>query len=162
MKIKFVSSIIIALSWAVLPAAAQNGFTNKAEAKNMMKDSLKEGKWVEYFDENQDTTSDTSQVVYYSLTEYKAGNPVGIVREYYKSGKLYSETPYSADGHIDGVLKNYYESGVLSYMVPYVYGKKEGVERYYYPDGKIQSETKYDSGLPEVSKKYNEDGTEMK
>ena len=26
-----------------------SGFTNKAEAKNEMKDSLKEGKWVEYY-----------------------------------------------------------------------------------------------------------------
>ena len=47
-------------------------------------------------------------------------------------------------------------------MAPYVYGKKEGIERMYYESGKLMSETKYDSGLPEYSTKYNEDGTEKK
>jgi antitoxin component YwqK of YwqJK toxin-antitoxin module len=141
---------------------AQGGFTDKTMAQNgFTKDSVKTGKWMEFIDENEQVTTDTSEEAYYSLIEYKNGNPVGIAREYYKSGKLRSETPYGADGHIDGIAKSYFESGVVSLMTPYVYGKKEGVERTYYESGKIASETKYDNGLPEIQKRFNEDGTEI-
>jgi hypothetical protein len=150
---------IALLACATIPAMAQTGFTNKTEARNVIDNSMKQGKWVEYIDENEDISDDTT--TYYRLTIYKNDVPQGVVREYYHSGKLRNETPYT-DGHIDGVVKSYFENGTLSLMTPYVYGKKEGIERIYYESGKIQSETKYDSGLPEYQKKYNEDGTEAK
>ena len=159
MKLKSALYLITFSLLLSLPALAQNGFTNRAEARNNIADSLKEGKWLEYLDENEEITTDTT--IYYRLTEYKHDIPNGMVREYYHSGKIRNETPYT-DGHIDGIVKSYFESGVLNLMVPYVYGKKEGIERMYYESGKLMSETKYDSGLPEYSKKYNEDGTEKK
>lgn len=134
-----------------------NGFTNRKEARNVVDDSMKQGKWIEYLDENEEVTDDTT--IYFRLSIYKDDVPQGMVREYYHNGKLRNETPYT-DGHIDGLVRSYFEDGTLSLQVPYVYGKKEGIERIYYPSGKLQSETKYDSGLPEYSKKYNEDGTE--
>src|ERR1700722_17874497 len=146
MKMKLALSLITSSLLLTPLLHAQTGFTNKAEARNDIDSSMKQGKWVEYLDENEDISDDTT--IYYRLTIYKNDVPTGIAREYYHSGKLRNETPYT-NGHIDGVVKSYFESGKLSLEVPYVYGKKEGIERLYYESGKIMSETKYDSGLPE-------------
>ncbi|HSY75402.1 MAG TPA: hypothetical protein VK890_01020 [Bacteroidia bacterium] len=160
MKTKYGLLLTVAFACILLSATAQNGFTDKTLAQNgFTKDSTKQGYWIEYLDENEQVTTDTAEEAYYTLTIYKAGIPTGMVREYYKSGKIRNETPYTTDGHIDGIAKGYFESGVISTMTPYVYGKKEGTERTYYESGKIASETKYDNGLPEVQKRYNEDGT---
>jgi hypothetical protein len=59
------------------------GFTNKAEARNILKDTIKEGKWVEYIDRNLHDTKDTNASIY-RLSVYKSGRPYGMVRYYYK------------------------------------------------------------------------------
>lgn len=162
MKPEYIFLLLIAMVCTIVPVMGQqpntNGFTNRAEARNDVEDSMKQGKWIEYLDENEEVTDDTT--IYYRLTIYKNDVPQGVVREYYHSGKPRNETPYT-DGNIDGIVESYYESGVLNLQAPYVYGKKEGIERIYYESGKVMSETKYDNGLPEYSKKYDEDGKEI-
>src|ERR1700720_4657367 len=79
-----------------LTAFGQNlpdsGFTNKAEAKNLMVNGLKEGKWIEYMDSNWLPTVDT---VYYLLVLYKQNYAFGLVHGYYRSGELYCIFPNS-------------------------------------------------------------------
>lgn len=73
-------------------------------------------------------------------TENKTGKIAnGILKEYYESGKLQRETPYTR-GKINGVEKIYYESGKLLWETPYVDGKKNGVEKSYYASGKPKKE----------------------
>ena len=48
MKSGIILAALALLCCLAAPVAAQNGFTNKAEAKNELKDNLKEGKWIEY------------------------------------------------------------------------------------------------------------------
>jgi antitoxin component YwqK of YwqJK toxin-antitoxin module len=76
----------------------EQGFTNKAEAKNELVNGVKEGKWVEYLVPCPDgmmITNDTTMYFFCKLTFYKTGKPQGIVREYYKNGKLFSATAYT-------------------------------------------------------------------
>src|SRR5579863_6711406 len=90
-------------------AQQDSGFTNKAEAKNLMVNGLKEGRWIEYSDASNHYTQDTNSP-YYTLSTYKAGNLYGIVREYYKSGNICIETPY-VNGKKNGIERGYYKNG---------------------------------------------------
>ncbi|HTA84509.1 MAG TPA: carboxypeptidase regulatory-like domain-containing protein [Bacteroidia bacterium] len=68
---------------------ADSGFTNKAEAKNLTVNGLKEGKWVESVYTNCcDRPIGDSNLEHYSLVIYKHGKPIGIVRDYDSSWKL--------------------------------------------------------------------------
>jgi antitoxin component YwqK of YwqJK toxin-antitoxin module len=149
-----------------------SGFTNKAEAKNITVNGLKEGKWVEYkFIDSTNTIKPTkdSNAPYYELTVYKDDTPIGIVKGYYKSGKLatlkqyfkgkrngidkaYYENgklgsafPYSNDT-LNGLAKVYLQSGELEYECTYISGKEAGIAKEYYQNGDLSSENPYTNG----------------
>lgn len=151
--------LLLVISSFTLPAMAQYGFTNKAEAKNVLKDGVKEGKWMEY--SNGDSIiniKDSADAVSYILVVYQGGKPVGIVREYYISGPLLSETPFSG-GKENGVKKAYYPGGKLMGEMPYKDGILNGVEKNYYSEGKLISEIPFTNGkVNGVLKKYYESG----
>ena len=164
-----------------------SGFTNKAEAKNIMVNGLKEGSWLEYFSDNYTPlkVADSDGAAYYTLTIYKTGKAEGIVREYfgtgnicsetryvhgkkngvkkdfYSSGAIFTTTPYTNDS-INGMYKEYYRSGKLKGEVPYVYGKKNGLMKYYYETGNPLLETVYTNGVEYTSKQYDQNGKEIK
>lgn len=164
---------------------SEQGFTNKAEAKNILKDSLKEGKWIENIDERGNVTP-YKNYLYYRLTVYKAGKPLGIQHYYYEknnklaaimpytngekngigklyypSGKLLKEIPYKND-LMDGVAKTYYENGGVINEIPYVNGKEIGVGKLYYENGNLKSEAIYADGVRAgVMKVYYDDGALM-
>jgi len=192
--------LIILISLGTITAFGQqpeypdSGFTNKAEAKNLYKDSLKEGKWVEYWesykvDNKKDSgvaipansikyssysvkngvvnisnsiiayryTTDTNAPEYF-LTIYKEGKPYGVIRKYYKSGKL-SEIIPTVNGKINGNVKQYYESGRLGTETMINEGKRNGLERVYYENGDLKSEDDFINGrIDGVSKFYYENG----
>ncbi|MGP8215648.1 MAG: toxin-antitoxin system YwqK family antitoxin [Bacteroidia bacterium] len=163
MKIKHlfpIIGIILTLSFSLLTssrAMAQDGFTNKAEARNEMKNKVKEGKWIEYISFSEEITQDTAAPTY-RLTEYKSGKPFGIVREYYKNGKMKSETPYK-DGKINGTIKGYYDTGILEYEKKINNDKKNGIQKMYYESGKLHFEYPYSNDtLVDTVKEYYENG----
>jgi len=170
--------ILIGLIWAGCTTITDSGFTNKAEAKNLTVNGLKEGKWCEYFDFLYNDTT----YKYYRLTAYIGGKPYGIVREFsdkgelsaempyldgqinglckeYSDNKIIAETPYK-NGKIEGVKKIYYTTGVLWEYIPYKNGKQDGVEKDYYENGKLQHEAPFtnDDIINGVEKLYYEDG----
>jgi antitoxin component YwqK of YwqJK toxin-antitoxin module len=143
------------------PEYPDSGFTHKAEAKNLMVNGLKEGKWIEYLDNNKHIIK-TGEAHYYRLIVYKAGKPRGIVREYAGSidgkGCLVLEVPYSNDT-INGVRKSYYNDGIVESEAIYLNGKINGMESRYYTSGKILSETPYANGkLNGTAKNYHDNG----
>jgi antitoxin component YwqK of YwqJK toxin-antitoxin module len=149
MKTKTTLILFIVFSYTILPVFGQkslpvNGFTNKSEARNILKDTIKEGKWIEYFDNEGNPTTD-NQWPDYTLTIYKHGKPYGIVRKY-SDGKLSDMIPYK-DGKINGLEKIYDDDGHLQCERPYTNGKTNGIEKWYYPNGKIQSENSYVNDL---------------
>ena len=163
-----------------------SGFTNKAEAKNLMVNGLKEGKWLEYvnivFDGIEDETTDTNAEYYY-LTVYKFGNRYGIRRKYRKNrtleveypdndnkrnwvikwyhenGKLKAEQPFTDSG-LNGIEKDYYETGELEYEIPYFNNMVKGIFKGYYKNGNIREEVSYPGRGWEIdeAKNYYENG----
>ena len=167
MKMKLIIILSLFFSLAAIaqqPEYPDSGFTNKAEAKNLTINGLKEGKWLEYIIEYQahfeappgwDTT-------FYNLLVYKNGIRYGIARkywygfigdpdlcgvkhyiqdnktriekEYWPDGKLWTEGPY-INGKENGVIKKYSMGpGYLEYECPYINGVKNGIEKHYYKD----------------------------
>ncbi len=140
---------------------SDSGFTNKAEAKNITVNELKEGKWVEYYKfypySGLKVTTDTNAPLYY-LTIYSSGKPSGLVRSYYKNGKIESISFYS-NGQSNGVSKKFYENGTVAMETPTLNGKLNGTSKMYYKSGKIESESSYKDGQPNgMTKLYYENG----
>ncbi len=150
--------LILLLSFSfTLAALGQdlNGFANKSEAKNQVANGVKDGKWIEYYNMFKNVTNDTAISIFYSLTIYKAGEPVGIRRFYYMNGQLEGIIPFK-DGKEDGVAKEYYPDGKLEVKTPYKQGKIEGVRSWYYKSGQLKNETVYTNDIPGVSTDYYE------
>lgn len=143
-----------------------SGFTNRAEAKNLMVNGLKEGKWVEYYHGKDDSNSskDSSYALSYTLTIYKSGKPNGIVREYYLwpvREKLKWEALYH-NGEIIDTSKEYYPNGQLESVLPYKNGKKNGKSVSYWENGNIEIENYYRNGMEDgIEKTYNDEGKLM-
>jgi hypothetical protein len=153
------------------------GFTNKAEAKNLMVNEKKEGKWIEYFKGGaiikdslslskmlqSDTTGDPlylNKPDYYEFTLYKHDKPIGIVRKYNLEGELMEEIPY-VNGKRDGMHKTYYK-GKLFAEIQDSAGSANGIEKRYYLNGKVMSETIYINGVAGSTKNYDQNGNEIK
>ncbi len=137
-----------------------SGFTNKAEAKNIMVNGKKVGKWIEYMNGIQgQVIEDTEDAQFYRLTVYKSDNPLGIVRVYTKTGYLVLIKPYK-NGKENGIEKEYYYNhslgkdipvtfdsisnrvavnGSLKFKITYIDGKENGVAKGYYRNGKIRT-----------------------
>jgi hypothetical protein len=149
---KKVVLILFAFTSLVAFGQADSGFTNKAGAKNLIVNGLKEGKWLEYLDGNERIMADTtptppfSYYCYDRLSIYKAGIPVGIVREYFKEGKLYVEIPYQ-NGVINGVKIQYpSRNDIFRYEIPYTNGKINGVEKLYFENGQLHEAVPFTDG----------------
>jgi antitoxin component YwqK of YwqJK toxin-antitoxin module len=126
-----------------------SGFTNKAEAKNLTVNGLKEGKWVEYF-----VNSGNANYPFYQLTYYHLGKPYGIVRNYYSDGIIYYEVPYK-DGKRNGLGKEYDYKGAVVREAPYKDDKENGVERYY-QNGILRREIIYSNDSAKSTTMYNQ------
>jgi antitoxin component YwqK of YwqJK toxin-antitoxin module len=145
----------------LLPAQQDSlGFTNKAEAKKLTAKGVKEGKWIEYFNQDNPNYKDTNAPSY-RLTIYKTGKPYGIVHYYYNNGALLSETPYK-DGIINGILTLYYKNGKIKRKTPFVNGVINGIEKEYYENGKLKKETTYNNDVAGTIKDYDKNGNEIK
>jgi len=155
-------SLILFLSFAFVGFGQQDypdsGFTNKAEAKNLTVNGLKEGQWVEYFYPNSNKPTDDTSATYYALTIYKSGIRNGAAREYYKNGKIMS-VGYFKNGKTNGKVNEYYENGKIKSILPVIDSKANGIYMAYYENGKLKSEVSYLSGIENgTDKEYDENG----
>ena len=83
--------------------------------------------------------------------------PDGIVKEYYKSGKLKGEGTVQ-DGMVQGIVKEYYESGKLKGEWNLKNGKLDGESKRYYERGGIRCIDTYKNGVKIDRKSYDEQG----
>jgi len=139
------------------PEYPDSGFTNKAEAKNVKIHGKKEGKWIEYQIVNS-INKKGKDTVKYMLIVYKHGDIIGMVRQYYKNGKLKQETPF-INGKKDGIGKEYYPNGILMSVAHFTNDTVDGVEKTYNKDGILQEETPFKNGkMNGADISYNPDG----
>jgi antitoxin component YwqK of YwqJK toxin-antitoxin module len=128
-------------------SASQAGFTNKDEAKNLMTDGQREGKWCDYIkvtpvkkgDNRQvreEITTKKKKATFYRLAIYKDGKREGMVRTYNMDGTLEGEVMF-VDGKQTGIGKVYYPNGKISMLTPFVDGKICGVKKVYTQKGQL-------------------------
>jgi antitoxin component YwqK of YwqJK toxin-antitoxin module len=142
-----------------ISATAQNGFTNKTEAKNEYVDSLKQGKWIEYVDAlYRPTKKDSWDVSYYRLSIYNAGKEQGMVRYYTTKDTLHEEVPY-VNGKREGMAIEYESNGAVRTETPYNNDKVNGLEKMYWKNRKLSMEMPVaNDKLNGVFKEYYESG----
>ncbi len=141
---KIFLTIAVSLSFTAVVIAqniVDSGFTNKSDAKNLIVNGVKEGKWIQYYKVKDKVVHETKSkhAPFYRLTMYKAGKAVGIARDYYKSGKLWGETPY-VNGNINGLRKMYDDNGVLILTDTVFADKENGIIKIFYLNGKLKIE----------------------
>jgi len=159
-------------------------FSDRKEAKNLMVNGVKQGKWIEYYDNANHPLTSAKDAIYILLIVYKDGLPYGIVRKYdgsqlfatipYKNGKrngimkkyyfynkgVKSEIPYINDS-ICGIVRDYYETPYnLKCETPYVGDQMNGIQKAYRTDGKtISSEITFAGNKRNgLTKEYYPDG----
>lgn len=81
----------------VLLTSCETSFTSRSQAKNEVnKQGLRDGKWVDYFDESDNLIQDTTNYFYYTLSIYDNGTPKGSFNSYYQNGKLKTNGTFSS------------------------------------------------------------------
>ncbi|MFM7023786.1 MAG: toxin-antitoxin system YwqK family antitoxin [Flavobacteriales bacterium] len=134
------------------------------------KDNLKEGQWVNYYNNEKIKEQITYQrnlpngytVSYYPNGNkkeegtWKNGNWVGAYKFYHENGQLASEWTYNNMGTRAGEQKYYYESGKLMISGEWVNGKENGAIKEYYENGDLKAEKVYMKGALDAasSKEY--------
>ncbi len=146
MNLKTVTITLATFGYFVLPAMAQKGFTSKAQAKNEMKNGVKNGNWLEYSDGTGKVVPDTS-APYYNLTVYKKGLKNGLENEFSKNGKLICSLPYK-DDKLNGTAKYYDSKGKLTGETSFKDNNLNGVQKTYYESGKVKSQTTWTNNQP--------------
>ena len=85
-------------------------------------------------------------------------NLTGLVKTYYKNGKIASERTYEK-GNLHGDLKLYHSNGKIWKEQSYYYNQEEGTFKTYYPNGTLKSEMQYkDSDVDGIAKYYHKNG----
>jgi tetratricopeptide (TPR) repeat protein len=99
----------------------------------------RQGKWTILFDKNWKPVVEKDSAVYYRLIDYKDDMPAGLVKDYFKSGKLQFTGAMVQDRPeeiLTGKITWFSEDGIKEKESLYAYGKpvdRTGV--YYYTDG---------------------------
>jgi antitoxin component YwqK of YwqJK toxin-antitoxin module len=132
------------------PSYDKHGFTfaNKKEAENKVVNGLRQGKWIVYWDSNQNEVIDSTQAKYCHLVVYREGKKIGMARSYFLDGNIYEEIPYNKKGDmIDGIYKVYYSNGLMLHELPMIKGVNHGIYKEYYESGQLRSETPFVNGF---------------
>ncbi len=177
MKIYFILLLSLSFSIAAIGQIEypDSGFTNKAEAKNLMVNGLKEGKWVECLDGMFHIITDSAYlklirdsnekcspygINFYSLSVYRAGKHYGTTRWYLLDWKLWCEYPY-IDDNLNGIYKIFYQNGKVKEESTFTNNITNGKARWYYPNGKIERVMTSDMGKIKDVKYFDENGEQI-
>jgi antitoxin component YwqK of YwqJK toxin-antitoxin module len=147
MRIKYYILIVLALMQfnLIITLNAQTKYQNLADANGN-----KIGKWIFFLDKDLAVTDDSVSYHFYKVVNFVSGRPIGYVNYYYKTGKLYFQTPLKSinpDVYTDGEIKYFAENGDKLMELNYQNGQLNGHASYYFPDGKLQTIGNYTDGI---------------
>ncbi len=157
------------------PEYPDSGFTNKAEAKNLIVNGQKEGKWVIYYGNLNLRLVSGDKVVkrhtrHYELVVYKHDKLYGVTQRY-DNGKLSWRKTYK-NGKVNGIIIKYNEDGSKWQEATYINDTLLGPEKEY-RNGKIyienwytnhiidSEENFYDNGLLSVRRVFTDNGNKI-
>jgi TonB family protein len=88
------------------------------------------------------------------------GEPSGLVRAFYPSGRLKEYVPYGdlAGGVQHGVASSWFDNGRLSAQQPYYQGQRTGTLVLYYASGTLKRMTEYVAGNEMLGRCFDEAG----
>ncbi len=137
----YILSICLVINCFCQKSNSDSSFSDKKEAKNLISNSLKQGKWVEYYKQvkHLEIECTKNNASFYRLINYNGGKPYGVVKDFYLNGKLKSEIPYE-NGNISGIKKEFSENGTLIVITIIKDGKENGIIKTYYDNGKFKSD----------------------
>lgn len=120
------------------------------------------GKWLVYLDKNLHAVEDSTNYQFYKTANYVTGRPIGYVSYYYKSGKLYFQTPVRSldpDVYVDGEIKYFSENGDTLKILNYYMGYLEGPAIFNYQDGSPHFQGNFTNGKRSgIWKQWDKDG----
>ena len=112
------------------------------ENSQLINDSLISDK-IDELDEKMNVEAETEKELMNELQRFYVEKFEGnVLREYYESGALKSETEVSKNQR-SGRYRVYYENGILQLRGKYVRNKPKGTWKYYTPEGKFDRKEKY-------------------
>ncbi len=124
------------------------------------------GQWTVLYDTNWNVISEKKNTVYYRIINYSNGDPLGKVKDYFKSGKIQSDFELVSEDPVvyaDGIAIWYYESGNKAKEMIFKNGKLNGKVKIYYKNGQLWTEYEYkDNLLWNIFCKYNPQGKPLK
>ncbi|HUC83337.1 MAG TPA: hypothetical protein VMR70_20670 [Flavisolibacter sp.] len=123
-----------------------------------------------YYDKNWKVSSEAKAAYYRIVNVNPAGQPVGLVRDYYIDGKkqwqgrLSHLDPYDNSKDVmDGVCAWFDANGTKIEEAYYINGKQEGVYKSWSEDGSLMLEIEFKNGkMNGYSKTYTADGQLLK
>ena len=127
----------------ILTLLFENVFTQIPQSPNKINPAKeRDGVWTILYDSNGKETSIPDSMRYYQINSFIDGKPVGIVRDYYRSGTLRwkgglksLQPPISREG----LNTWYFENGNVKTRVNYTNNKENGEYHTYSPDDKTLS-----------------------
>ena len=116
-----------------------------------------------FYDDNFQITMKSSQVKYYSFTEFDKNIDKNNLIYYDFNGKVRKYERYSSLSKqiLDGVTEELFESGAVLAQTSFVQNNKDGKCRRYWESGTLKREEEYKKGKFTNGKCYAENGTEV-
>lgn len=109
------------------------------------------GKWIYYYDNNNNVLSDTANAEWYRIAKFKMDKPVGTVYDYtIKDNTLIYEAEFKSliPDTLHGKATLYYTNGVKQYTYHYANNEMNGYAQHYYSSGNIKWECNYENNYP--------------
>ena len=114
---------------------ALSGFSQEIPLnENLIDDQgLRQGKWTILYDSDWNEITDEPNAKFYRIIEYENDKPIGVVRDYYRSGHVQMEATLLEDrpeSIMDGEVRWYRENGVVETKAIYEKGKFISEDRF--------------------------------
>jgi len=145
LKKKIMITVLLSFIMAVSFLSAQT-----SEFNTIDDNGNRVGKWLFYLNNELTSIDDSLNCTFYKIVNYVSGRPIGYVNYYYKSGKLYFQTPVKSidpDVYTDGEVKFFTETGEKTKTLNYRDGLLNGMAQYLFPDGKPYLQGNYTDNI---------------
>jgi CHAT domain-containing protein/Tfp pilus assembly protein PilF len=100
--------------YTLLSLASSLSAQNFPTGQNTIKNGKRDGDWILWLNAKRNSTTISDSVIYYRMISYAEGKPVGMVKDFYRNGKLQWQGHLITDNPgdvIDGSSVSYYENG---------------------------------------------------
>lgn len=154
-------SVIVLFTLVHTSVISQVSAPNKTDKKG-----LRTGKWIYYYDQNDNLLENASGTSWYRIAKFKKDKPQGVVYDYYADdNSLIYAAEFSAllPDTLNGYATLYYKNGNKKYVYQYVKGVMQGIAQQFYESGNLQWQCNYTNNFPDgIYTEYFDNGNMMR